>query len=355
MCDLANTIAQFFNQKIKPEDLDFHRDENRHKIFLWSGAFGKVYLATFNRILEPVAVKYIQSGMHLNKKTEQVLLKEMRNMLQVQSNYTVSLYGMLVDSNHDNYALVMEFMPNGCLHKTLETVILPVGVKTQLGIDICRGLSYIHEQNVIHRDVKAKNILLDSAFKARLSDFGQAHLVSLTNTYSNANVGTCTHKAPELFHPEKSVEHSADSWSCGITFFELMAEVRRDSDNQFRRLPFKEGTTQEHILFAALVEKKSPISQEQIDDKIGRDCPDIFLSVMKKMTEIEPANRIKPVDALAELQEYFCTTWKETYTKELQSTVEALGINIYENVVCRDGAIEGMLTLLKCIDSLCKT
>lgn len=333
LTDLANTLGQFQRQQIKPDDLQFNKDESGHDIFLGSGAFGKVLLATYIPILEPVAVKILHSGTPLPPNIQRMLLKEVKNMLEIHSSHTVSLYGMLMDSENYCYAVIMELMANGCLRDVLEKLVLPCGIKTKIAMDMCQGISYIHAKGMVHGDIKAGNVLLDSSFRGRLSDFGQARFVQSMSTHSRIRTGTPTHSAPEMIHPDLPKGFAADLWSCGITFFELFAEKRRSVDELFKRLPFNEGTSAEVMICMLIALKKSPISPEQINAKLANDCPEVFVSLMQKTTAINPEDRPQPSQVLKELKLYFTQFHVSNYKEELDQMAQSLGTELPSDIL----------------------
>lgn len=321
LVQLANSIRQFHRQHIKPEDLEFQKDDRGREIVLGVGAYSRVLRATYNS--EDVAVKIIQDGSPLLQEEQKKFLKEIENLSEIQGSHTVDLYGMLIDDDKYRYAVVMEFVPNGSLQDVLEKVDLPYEIKTKIAIDLLQSVSFIHKKGMIHGDIKSGNLLLDSAFKVRLSDFGQASLVHLASTKSRTLLGTPTHRSPESVHPDLSKGYPADTWSCGITLYELFAEKHRDTSETFKRLPFNEGTTTEEII-ASLILKKRPISAEQVKDKIADDCPQIFLSVMQRATEYNPADRPKPLALAKELKNFFKKSYATTFKQKLEETYQNL-------------------------------
>ncbi|MBN2037327.1 MAG: serine/threonine protein kinase, partial [Chitinispirillaceae bacterium] len=90
---------------------------------------------------------------------------------------------------------------------------------------ICRGLRYAHNNNVIHRDIKPQNILIDKSSIVKLSDFGIAKIFSRTDeiTMTGFTLGT-----PEYMSPEqalgKRIDHQTDIYSLGIVMYEMLAK-----------------------------------------------------------------------------------------------------------------------------------
>ncbi len=92
---------------------------------------------------------------------------------------------------------------------------------------ICEALQYAHDHGVLHRDIKPENILLDTAGRVKIADFGIAKLVDdpradITLTESGARLGTPHYMAPEQVEDPARVDHRADVYSLGVVFYELL-------------------------------------------------------------------------------------------------------------------------------------
>lgn len=124
-----------------------------------------------------------------------------------------------------------------------------------------------------------------------------------------------------MFDSDMPVRYSADIWSCGVTFFELFAEKRRQSDETFKRLPFAEGTDAKKIMCMLVVKKQSPITDEQINSKIESNCPSLFLSLMKDCAKITPEERPNSPYLVGEIKKLFDEMFATNHQKELSDTV----------------------------------
>ncbi len=101
--------------------------------------------------------------------------------------------------------MVMEYLPKGSLYQVLHDSkeTLPWNpIRWDIAIDVGKGLSYLHSQNIVHRDLKSLNVLLDDQYRAKITDFGLAKIKLETNsttTKTKQGMGTTRWRAPELF------------------------------------------------------------------------------------------------------------------------------------------------------------
>lgn len=131
--------------------------------------------------------------------------------------------------------IVYEYMPNGSLDKHLFVGpnVEPLGWNLRYKIisGVASALHYLHneyEQKVVHRDLKASNIMLDSDFNARLGDFGLARALENEKTsYAEAEgvLGTMGYIAPECFHTGKATQQS-DVYALGAVILEVVCGQR---------------------------------------------------------------------------------------------------------------------------------
>ncbi|XP_027167215.1 L-type lectin-domain containing receptor kinase S.1 [Coffea eugenioides] len=194
----------------------FAKDE-----FLGSGGFGKVYKGNLENNVE-VAVKSVN---HDSKQGLKEFMAEISSMGRLQHKNLVSMRGWCRKGNV--LMLVYDYMPNGSLNKWIfdnpKTLMGWEGRRRVLA-DVAEGLNYLHhgwEQVVIHRDIKASNVLLDSEMRGRLGDFGLAKLYAHGEAPNTTRVvGTFGYLAPEVV-TMASPTAASDVYSFGVVVLEV--------------------------------------------------------------------------------------------------------------------------------------
>ncbi|KAK4419653.1 putative serine/threonine-protein kinase PBL3 [Sesamum alatum] len=140
-------------------------------------------------------------------------------------------------SESDNKLLVYEYMPKGSLENHLfrkGAQLMSWATRTRIAVDVARGLSFLHslDANVIYRDLKASNVLLDSEFNAKLSDFGLAREGPKGDKthVSTRVVGTRGYAAPE-YVATGHLTPKSDVYSFGVVLLELLSGKRATGDD----------------------------------------------------------------------------------------------------------------------------
>ncbi|KAK4437775.1 Proline-rich receptor-like protein kinase PERK7 [Sesamum alatum] len=193
---------------------------------LGQGGFGYVHKGVLPNGKE-IAVKSLKMN---SGQGEREFQAEVDIISRVHHRHLVSLVGYCIAGSQR--LLVYEFVPNGTLEYHLHGAGRPVmdwPTRLRIALGAAKGFAYLHEDchpRIIHRDIKAANILIDQNFDAKVADFGLAKLSSDNHTHVSTRImGTFGYLAPEYASSGKLTEKS-DVYSYGIMLLELITGRR---------------------------------------------------------------------------------------------------------------------------------
>ncbi|KAJ8550982.1 hypothetical protein K7X08_000352 [Anisodus acutangulus] len=194
---------------------------------LGAGGFGKVYKGVLQNPNIQIAVKRIS---HESKQGLREFVSEISSIGRLRHRNLVQLVGWC--RRRGDLLLVYDFMPNGSLDNFLfekPRMVLTWEQRFKIIKGVASGLLYLHEgyeQIVVHRDVKASNVLLDGELNGRLGDFGLARLYEHgSNPGTTRVVGTLGYLAPELPRTGRATEKS-DVFAFGALLLEVVCGRR---------------------------------------------------------------------------------------------------------------------------------
>jgi len=168
---------------------------------LGRGGFGFVYHAQDTLLGENVAIKELIPALVGDEAMLKRFLSEARATMRLTHKRIVRTHNVF--SEGGNYYIVMEYMPGGSLEDRLqEQAALPVAEAVQVAAEVSEGLACAHEEGVVHCDLKPQNILFDAEGRAKLGDFGIAHVSGKMftrswHTSSGFVAGTLSYMSPE--------------------------------------------------------------------------------------------------------------------------------------------------------------
>ena len=270
---------------------------------LGRGATAVVYLGEDQFNERKVAIKVAMSdegmGEEEARRFEKLFLNEAAMVGKLSHPNIVGVFDAVVEG--DLRYIVMEFVGGGSLKKfCTETNLLPVRQAVLIIFKACRALDYAFQNGVIHRDIKAANILLSDRDDIKISDFGTAQISHSTHTQIDGFVGSPAYMAPEQINEEEpSVQ--TDIYSLGVTMYELLAG----------RLPFQAANSVA-MINKILNEEPTPLKS------IRPDIPDKLVEIVEKAMARDTAKRYPAWYAMArDLAETFPQL--EKYSFEISS------------------------------------
>ncbi|KAJ1441591.1 Serine/threonine-protein kinase, active site [Sesbania bispinosa] len=215
--DLQTGVFTFRQIKVATNNFDIANK-------IGEGGFGPVYKGCLpDGTL--IAVKQLSSK---SKQGNREFLNEIGMISALQHPCLVKLYGCCVEG--DQLLLIYEYMENNSLARALfgpeeHQIKLDWPTRYKICIGIARGLAHLHEESrlkVVHRDIKATNVLLDEDLNPKISDFGLAKLDEEDNTHISTRIaGTYGYMAPE-YAMHGYLTDKADVYSFGIVALEII-------------------------------------------------------------------------------------------------------------------------------------
>ncbi|XP_058007365.1 leucine-rich repeat receptor protein kinase HPCA1 isoform X2 [Hevea brasiliensis] len=198
-------------------------DKFSNKKLLGEGSFGLVYEGTLGG--KKVAIKKLKIRPDERSQSKEESEKEIKVVSKVSHKNLVKLFGYCIEG--DDILLILEHVPGKSLkHHLHGEKTLKWTKRMKIAIGTAKGLEYLHENctpKIIHRDIKADNILIDDKYEPKVADFGLAFLFPETGSLTHitkSNKGTEVYVDPE--HYPQNVSEKLDVYSYGVVLLELI-------------------------------------------------------------------------------------------------------------------------------------
>ncbi|MEB8124315.1 Stk1 family PASTA domain-containing Ser/Thr kinase [Staphylococcus succinus] len=255
---------------------------DRYKVSkkLGGGGMSTVYLAEDSILNRKVAIKAIRIPAGEKETTIKSFEREVHNLTQLSHNNIVNVFD--VTENDENFFLVMEYIQGLTLSEYIKQH-KPLDVQTVLNFtkQIIDGIKHAHDNQIVHRDIKPQNILVDENQTLKILDFGIAKALSETTmTQTNHVLGTVQYLSPEQARGE-STDNGTDIYSIGVVLYEMLVG----------KPPF----TGETAVGIAIKHIQDPMPNAT--DKRS-DIPQALSNVVLKATEKDKADRYLAVNEM---------------------------------------------------------
>ncbi|XP_038154444.1 cyclin-dependent kinase 11B isoform X2 [Cyprinodon tularosa] len=188
------------------------------------GTYGVVYRAKDKKTDEIVALKRLK--MEKEKEGFPITsLREINTILKAQHPNIVTVREIVVGSNMDKIYIVMNYVEHDLksLMETMKQPFLPGEIKT-LMLQLLRGVRHLHDNWILHRDLKTSNLLLSHKGILKIGDFGLAREYGSPLKQYTPVVVTLWYRSPELLLGAKEYSTAVDMWSVGCIFGELLTQ-----------------------------------------------------------------------------------------------------------------------------------
>ncbi|XP_028120723.1 LEAF RUST 10 DISEASE-RESISTANCE LOCUS RECEPTOR-LIKE PROTEIN KINASE-like 1.1 isoform X2 [Camellia sinensis] len=273
---------------------------------LGDGGFGTVYHGKLRDGRE-VAVKRLYE--HNYKRVTQ-FINEVQILTCLRHRNLVSLYGCT--SRHSReLLLVYEYIPNGTVADHLhgdraKNASLTWPVRMNIAIETASALTYLHASDIIHRDIKTNNILLDNNFCVKVADFGLSRLFPTDVTHvSTAPQGTPGYVDPE-YHQCYQLTDKSDVYSFGVVLIELISSLRAvDIRRHGHEINLADLATNriQNRAFDELIDPFLGFDSDSLIERMTTLVAELAFQCLQREKEMRPTMD-EVLEALKEIQEY---------------------------------------------------
>ena len=249
-----------------PGKLDNYKIEET----IGEGTYGKVKLATHIKLNEQVAIKFINKKRLTNKGDDERIRNEIKIITKLNHPNILKAFEVFEDENY--YYIVMERPIRGDLFNYIcSKGRLTMDEASFIFYQIVNGIQYLHENKVVHRDMKPENIMLTKDMIVKIGDFGLSKYFKSTETRLKTNCGSPCYSAPEVLRGNRYKPQPVDIWGMGIILYCMVCG----------ELPFEDEKEDILVRKVTLCKYTCPLF-----------VTDIFKSFFKKILCPDPNERI---------------------------------------------------------------
>jgi len=262
---LAGHSKEEKHDKLGMEDLDMIR-------ILGAGTFGKVWLVSRKGTKEAYALKVQVKKQLIEYNQAEGVIREKNIMAKLNHPFIIKMMSHWKDD--DKLYMLLKLYQGGELQSVIHTETrdgIPEWAAKFYAANILEGLSYMHHRNIIYRDLKPENVLLDSEGYTVIVDLGFAKIIK-GKTYTFC--GTPLYLAPEIIM-QKGHDYGADHWSWGVMLYEMIVGMT----------PFYDGIVDQMGLFKNIVKCRMDYPEGDFMSSYSKD-------LISRMLMVNPSDRL---------------------------------------------------------------
>jgi serine/threonine-protein kinase len=248
---------------------------------LGEGGMGVVYKAEDTKLRRIVALKFLPEHLRTPEVDQARFLQEARAASSLNHPHVCTIYG--IEEVDGREFIEMEYVGGSTLRARLAGS--PLGATEAVGyaIQIGEALQEAHSQGIVHRDIKAENIMVNEKNQVKVMDFGLAKLKgSMRLTRTSSTAGTLSYMAPEQLQGGDSDSRS-DIFSFGVVLYEMLTG----------KVPFR-GEHEAAMIYSILHEDPRPIEQ------FNKSVPPALMGIVKRALEKQPEERYQTMQEMVQ-------------------------------------------------------
>lgn len=273
---------------------------------LGEGGMGVVYKAQDTKLDRFVALKFLPAHVSKSEQEKSRFIQEAKSASALNHPNVCTIYG--IDEFEGQQFIEMELVDGMTLREKIETAYgagasMDMKQVIDYGLQIADALQEAHAKGIIHRDVKAENIMVNSKNQIKVMDFGLAKLKgSLKLTRTSSTIGTLAYMSPEQIQGTEADTRS-DIFSYGVVLFEMATG----------KMPFR-GEHESAIMYSIVNEEPENAA------KYRKDIPEELLYILRKSLEKDPEDRYQSLpEIIVDLRRLKKESTRIVRTQEIHS------------------------------------
>lgn len=249
---------------------------------LSEGGMGVVYKAEDTKLARTVALKFLPQNLTSSQEDKHRFIREAKAAAALNHPNICTIHN--IDEDEGNQFIVMEYIDGETLRAKIDAGDLALETVLDYAMRIADAIAEAHQNDIIHRDIKPGNIMIDVKDRVKVMDFGLARLTGAMDlTKTGCILGTVPYMSPEQILG-KPVDHRSDLFSLGIVLYEMLTGQK----------PFR-GEHEAAMTYAIVNEEHAPIS------RYLPEAPDELVRFFEKVLAKKPEERFDSASEVAEI------------------------------------------------------
>jgi len=261
---------------------------------------GVVYKAEDTKLKRTVALKFLPPDLTRDDEAKERFIHEAQSASALDHPNICNIHE-IDETPDDQIFIVMAYYEGETLKKKIERGLIAIDQAIDIAIQVAQGLQKAHEHGIVHRDIKAANVMITSDGMAKVVDFGLAKLSGQTVlTKTGRTLGTVAYMSPEQARGEQ-VDHRSDIWSLGVTFYEMLTGKR----------PF-ESEYEQALVYSILNQDPRPMHE------LRPEVPEAIVKICRRAMAKDPNARYPTAaELISDLESYGAGTQLSLKTRNV--------------------------------------